>query len=85
MANVTRFKVQREQVLSRLQMYYEAEKAILEGAQSYTIGSRSLSRADLGKLQDEIKRLETKLDELDNALVSGSMRNKTVRVIPRDL
>jgi len=42
----------------RLEALYAAEKAILEGGQSYRIGNRTLTRADLGDIHDEIKRLE---------------------------
>ena len=37
-------------------MYLEAEKAILSG-QSYTIGNRTLTRADLAAVQKEIDKL----------------------------
>lgn len=40
----------------RLNMYLEAEKAILSG-QSYTIGNRTLTRADLAAVQKEIDKL----------------------------
>lgn len=36
---------------------YRARLAIITGAQSYTIGSRSLTRADLGVINSEIARL----------------------------
>lgn len=51
----------------RLVLYQAAEAAILSGAQSYTIGNRSLTRANLQEiskmieyLQDEIETLEGK-------------------------
>ena len=41
----------------RLEMYYEAEEKILQG-QSYTIGSRTLTRTSLANVQSKIKELE---------------------------
>lgn len=40
-----------------LDALYTARLAIVTGAQSYTIGSRSLTRADLGTINSEIARL----------------------------
>lgn len=42
----------------RLKLLYVAEQAILQGGQSYKIGNRTLTRADLGDIHDEISRLE---------------------------
>ncbi len=53
------------------------------GVQSYTIGSRSLSKLDLPKLQEEIKGHEKTIAELDAAL-SGRKRIRAVGIIPRD-
>ena len=43
----------------RLQAYREAEKAILEGGQSYKIGNRTVTRADLADIQATIASLES--------------------------
>lgn len=43
----------------RLQAYREAEKAILEGGQSYRIGNRTVTRADLKEIQATIASLES--------------------------
>ena len=48
----------------RLALYYEAEEAILH-AQEYRIGSRSLTRADLEDVQEEISKLEAEVDALE--------------------
>lgn len=69
---------------SRLQLYLKAEAAILEGAQSYTIGSRHLTRADLAEIRKMISTLEDTIDELEAQLAGGG-RRKCVRVIPRDV
>ena len=69
---------------TRLDLYYKAEQAILEGAQSYSIGSRHLTRADLAEIRKMIKTLEDGIDELE-AEAAGGSRRKCIRVIPRDV
>ena len=69
---------------SRLELYLKAEAAILEGAQSYTIGSRHLTRADLAEIRKMINTLEDGIDEMESEL-SGGSRRKCIRVIPRDV
>lgn len=53
------------------------------GVQSYSIGSRSLTRLDISKLMEEIKGHEKAADELEGQLRGGS-RRKAVGVVPRD-
>lgn len=62
----------------RLNSYYEAEIAILT-SQSYTIGSRTLTRANLAEVRNAIRELEAEIRKLE----SGTRRAK--RVIPVDL
>ena len=50
--------------------------------QSYTIGSRNLTRFDITKLKDEITAMEKELDSLE-AELNGIKRRKAVAVIPR--
>jgi len=69
---------------TRLDLYYKAEEAILDGAQSYTIGSRNLTRANLAEIRKMITELEKSLDEMETQLNSG-YRRKCVRAIPRDV
>ena len=58
--------------------------ALLEGqAQSYSIGSRNLTKFDLPKLKEEITSLEKEVDGLE-AVLSGGKRRKAVGVVPRD-
>jgi len=62
----------------------EAYISLLSGrTQSYTIGNRSLTRLDLGKLKEEITSLEKEIDSLAAQISSGAPR-KTVSVILRD-
>ena len=81
-----RIQAQLDDVMRRLQMYYEAEAAILNGAQSYNIGSRQVTRAALGQIQREIEQLEKRRDELENMLENpGVGRRRSFRILLRDL
>lgn len=62
----------------RLEMYYEAEEKILQG-QSYTIGSRTLTRTSLANVQSKIKELESEISALETR---GNSKRRSVRVIP---
>lgn len=68
---------------ARLSAYYAAEMAILEGAQSYKIGSRNLTRANLAEISDMIKYLEQRV-AAEEAAEKGRGRNRVTGVIPRD-
>ena len=62
----------------------QAYTALLSGqVQSYTIGSRNLTRLDLEKLKNEIDTLENEIDELSAKLNSGA-RRRALGVVPRD-
>lgn len=65
----------------RLIQYQNAELAILN-AQSYSIGSRSLTRVDLPTVLAEIRRIKSEIDRLESGRSLGA---KTLRIIPRDL
>jgi hypothetical protein len=67
----------KEYVKRRLTLYLEAEEMILRG-QSYKIGNRSLTRADLAAVQSEIRKLET-------AVENNGVTRRTFRFVPRDL
>lgn len=54
------------------------------GVQSYSIGSRSLTRHDITKIMEEIKGHEKAIDELER-LLQGGKRRKAIGVVPRDL
>lgn len=67
----------------RLKLYVAAEEAILSG-QSYTIGNRTLTRANLAEVTDMIEKLladGATLDEYDTG-IKGNHRSK--RVVFRD-
>ena len=61
-----------------MDLYYDAEERILEG-QSYSIGSRSLTRANLAEVKKEITNLEAKISALETR---GTTKRKVARIIP---
>lgn len=64
---------------SRLTLYVNAETAILNGAQSYSIGDRTLTRANLRNIQETIEKIENELISL-----GGGGKVRVQRVVPRD-
>jgi hypothetical protein len=66
-----------------LDAWLEAEMTVTTG-QSYTIGSRSLTRANLTEIRNSIDYWNGKVAELENVKKTGA-RNRTYRVVPRDL
>ena len=52
--------------------------------QSYTIGSRTLTRADLKEIGNRIKYWSGIVDQLETAKKHGG-RNRVQRIMPRDL
>lgn len=81
----------RETIQKRLDMRKKALEAteaayiaLLSGqVQSYTIGSRNLTRLNLSELKNTISTLEKEIDELE-AVLRGGGRRKAVGVVPRD-
>lgn len=71
------------QAKARLAAYYDAELAVLTG-QAYTIGSRSLTRANLQEIRKAIEDLEKLVGEIE-AIDIGKGRRHTFRITPRDL
>lgn len=69
-----------ERYKKRLKMYYEAEEAVLLN-QEYTIGTKSLKRADLSTIRAAIKDLESQIETLE----TNGGKNKAGRFIPRDI
>ncbi len=66
-----------------LNAWLEAELEVTTN-QSYTIGSRSLTRADLSDIREQIAFWEGKVAALENLEKRGG-RNRIIRVVPRDL
>ena len=66
-----------------LNAWLEAELEVTTH-QSYKIGSRSLTRADLAQIRKQIEFWQNRLAELENAAKRGG-RNRVFRAVPRDL
>ena len=49
------------EILERLALYLAAERKILEGNQSYSIGGVTYGRAELSQVRSEINRLRAEL------------------------
>lgn len=60
------FMTKLERLQARLDSYLDAEEKILRG-QSYKIGDRELTRADLSKVQSMIDDLEFQIATLDGS------------------
>ena len=63
-------------IIERLELYYEAERKVLRG-QSYTLGNRQLTRANLAEIRKAIKELE--LEQMQ-----GRSRGFSKRVVFHD-
>lgn len=66
-----------------LDAWLEAELTVTTG-QSYTIGSRVLTRANLTEIRNAIDYWNKKVITLDSVGKAGG-RNRVRRVVPRDL
>ena len=65
-------------LIERLELYYEAERKVLRG-QSYTLGNRQLTRANLAEIRRAIKELESELEQM-----AGRSRGFSKRVVFHD-
>ena len=65
---------------NRLKLYYEAEEKVLN-SQSYTLGSKTLTRADLTSIQSMIKKLEGEIASLEQY---GTTKRRSARIVPID-
>jgi hypothetical protein len=66
--------------------YYAWLEAELEltSHQSYTIGTRSLTKANLSEVRKQIQFWADEIAKIENA-ETGKGRNRVVRAVPRDL
>lgn len=67
----------------RLNMYYIAEEKIICGAQSYELGTRSLTRANLSEIRKVISALESEIAELEK-IEKGRKPRQAFAIVPRD-
>ena len=85
MATKSDLKIRLDFHRSAAQKLREAYLALADGGvQSYSIGSRSLTKLDIEKIRAEITAHEKTIDSLE-AQLAGGKRRKAVAVIPRDL
>lgn len=73
-----------EEYKKRLNLYYEAEEAILGGAQSYSLGSRNLTRANLAEVRNTIEYLIKQI-EIEEARAKGKGKMRVMGGVPRDV
>ena len=73
-----------ERYKKRLELYYEAEEAILSGAQSYSLGSRNLTRANLAEVRNTIEDLIKKI-AIEEAKAKGRGKLRVMGGVPRDV
>lgn len=66
-----------------LDMWLEAETQVAIN-QAYTIGGKSFTRANLGEIRKQIEYWSNMVTRLENAKKKGG-RNRTFRIVPRDL
>lgn len=66
-----------------LDAWLDAELAVTQ-AQSYTIGSRTLTKANLTEIRNSIKYWSEQVEKLEKLQKHGA-RNRTRRFVPRDL
>lgn len=72
-----------ETARNKLEEWLEAESAVAS-AQSYRIGSRELTRADLASIRKQIEFWADKVAALE-AVEERKGRRRVTRIVPRDL
>ena len=79
----TEYKLRRERAEKHDNAWLDAELAV-STSQSYSIGSRSLTRANLGEIRKQLDYWRKEIEKLDN-LANHKGRNRIYRAVPRDL
>lgn len=72
-----------EQAKQHLQAWMEAELKVTTG-QSYSVGTRQLTRANLSEITEKIKFWANEVEKLE-ARKNHRGTNRVYRVVPRDL
>lgn len=72
-----------ETAKKHLEMWLEAESEVAIN-QSYTIGGKTFTRANLGEIRKQIEYWSNKVQALENT-AKRKGRNRVYRVVPRDL
>lgn len=72
-------KAQLEEAREELELLKKARRKILAGAQSYTLGSNQLNRANLAEVSKEISAYETAIDAYETY---GTTKRRGKRAVP---
>jgi hypothetical protein len=72
-----------ETAQKHLDAWLDAEITVTNG-QSYTIGTRTLTRASLSEIRNQIQYWSNMVSKLTNT-ANRKGRNRVIRVVPRDL
>lgn len=84
MASIKILKKRLEIKNTQLENAYTAYTELLEGGvQSYSIGTRNLTKLDLPELEKIIKNLENEIEILEGQ-INGRKPRKAFGIIPRD-
>lgn len=84
MASIKILKKRLEIKNTQLENAYTAYTELLEGGvQSYSIGTRNLTKLDLPELEKSIKNLENEIEILEGQ-INGRKPRKAFGVVPRD-
>lgn len=70
-----------DEAREHLKIWLDAEKAVATG-QSYKIGTRSLTRANLSDIADRIKYWRNEVARLESGAGGGA---RVLRAVPRDI
>lgn len=70
-----------DEAREHLKIWLDAEKAVATG-QSYKIGTRSLTRANLSDIADRIKYWRNEVARLESGASGGA---RILRAVPRDV
>jgi len=66
-----------EEAQRRLQLYLDAEEAILVGNQEYSIADRTFKRADLGIIRERIQFWANEVERLEAGNAPGPVFRQT--------
>ena len=84
----TRVEIQKRLAFRKeaLELLYDAYRQLSSGGvKSYMIDDRQLTRYDLPDLMEQIKALETEIDDLEGQLDGGLRARRAFGVVPLDL
>ena len=70
-----------EEAQANLRMWLDAEKAVAVSGKSYTVGTRTLTRAHLADIASRIKYWRNEVERLESGRSPGA---RVFRAVPRD-